>query len=310
MKKQIKLYLLTGFLGAGKTTFLMKVLEELKDQKVAVIMNEFGKVGIDGEIIRKDDLKLVEINRGSIFCSCLELSFVSALLEMVEQDMDYVFVESSGLADPSNIGEFLRLVEKRKGQVYDYSGAICIVDGVQFPEQLIEIETVERQLRFCHLVILTKTDLISKQQKEDVILKIKQVNSKVDIIESENGVYKKSFLDENLMASTWVETEDTTNTPENKPKTLTLTFDSPVSQDDFTKFLKVFQKDIYRMKGFINFETGWKQVDVVGSIIDFKDSEEKAQGSHFVIISKVGFQIVKPIFAAWEETFNIPMKLR
>ena len=112
MTQKTKLYLLTGFLGAGKTTFLSSVLNDLSDKKVAVIMNEFGKVGIDGTIIQREGMELVELNRGSIFCSCLQLSFVSALVEMADRKMEYVFVESSGLADPSTIGEFLEAVEE------------------------------------------------------------------------------------------------------------------------------------------------------------------------------------------------------
>ena len=122
MANKTKLYLLTGFLGSGKTTFLTNVLEDLSGNKVAVIMNEFGKVGIDGTIIQKEGMEIVEINRGSIFCSCLQLSFVSALIDMADRNMEYVFVESSGLADPSNIGDFLEAVEVAKGDVYDYSG--------------------------------------------------------------------------------------------------------------------------------------------------------------------------------------------
>ena len=69
--EKTSLYLLTGFLGAGKTTFLTNVLKDLEGEKVGVIMNEFGKVGIDGTIIQKEGMELVEINRSSIFCSCL-----------------------------------------------------------------------------------------------------------------------------------------------------------------------------------------------------------------------------------------------
>ena len=105
MKEKINLYLLSGFLGSGKTTFLTNILKHLSEEKVGVIMNEFGKIGIDGTIISKQGMKLVEINRGSIFCSCLKLSFVSAMIEMADYPLKYLFVESSGLADPSNIGE-------------------------------------------------------------------------------------------------------------------------------------------------------------------------------------------------------------
>ena len=72
-----KLFVLTGFLGAGKTSFLQHVLEAFSDKKLAVIQNEFGKIGIDGSILQKQGIPIKEINRGSIFCSCLQLSFVA-----------------------------------------------------------------------------------------------------------------------------------------------------------------------------------------------------------------------------------------
>ena len=87
-KKTTKLYVITGFLGAGKTTLLLKLLEHLKGSRVGIIQNEFGKLGIDGVILKNDDIHMVEINRGSIFCSCLNLSFVSALREMTQHDFD------------------------------------------------------------------------------------------------------------------------------------------------------------------------------------------------------------------------------
>ncbi len=92
MKKPIKLYTVTGFLGAGKTSFLKHVLERSGDAKVGVIQNEFGKIGIDGDIIRKDGMEMIEINRGSIFCSCLQLSFIEALQEMADKNVDYLLL--------------------------------------------------------------------------------------------------------------------------------------------------------------------------------------------------------------------------
>ena len=94
-----KLYLLTGFLGSGKTTLLLEMLKRLDNKKIGVIQNEIGKISIDGEILRNDDIQMVEINRGSIFCSCLKLNFVQALADMAEKDFEYLFVESSGIGD-------------------------------------------------------------------------------------------------------------------------------------------------------------------------------------------------------------------
>src|SRR5690606_8883044 len=99
----------------GKTTLLTNILEDLSGEKVGVIMNEFGKVSIDGNIIRKDGIELVELNRGSIFCSCLKISFAQAMMEMADRGLRYLFVESSGLADPSSIGEIMNAVKEFKG---------------------------------------------------------------------------------------------------------------------------------------------------------------------------------------------------
>lgn len=310
MENKTKLYLLTGFLGSGKTTFLTNVLNDLSDKKAGVIMNEFGKVGIDGAIIKKDDMELIEINRGSIFCSCLQLNFVSALIEMAARNMEYVFVESSGLADPSNIGEFLDAVQVAKGDVYDYSGSICIVDGVNFLAQIEDIETVERQLKFCHLAIISKVDLISEEVLDRIKQKIREINPKVEIQTSINGNLNYNFLEKDLMENDWAGTEDTTNTPENKPKTLTLTYDGEITKEKLTQFIDMIKKDSYRIKGFFKLEGGWNQVDVVGNRIDYKVTDKEEPNSQLVIISKIGPQIIKPIFNTWEEVVGKEMKLR
>ena len=300
MGKKTKLYLLTGFLGSGKTTFLTNTLKDLSEKRVGVIMNEFGKVGIDGTIIKKEDMELIEINRGSIFCSCLQLSFVSALVDMADRDMDYVFVESSGLADPSNIGEFLEAVEVAKGDVYDYSGALCIVDGLNFLEQIEDIETVERQLKFCHLVVISKVDLIDEDRLVKVIEKIKEINDSAEIQTAINGKMDYDFLEKNLLEKGWIDSEDTTNTLDNKPKTLTLTYEGELTKEELTRFLDIIKIDSYRIKGFFKLEDGWNQVDVVNKKIDYKLTDKEETTSQLVIISKIGPQIIRPIFNAWE----------
>jgi G3E family GTPase len=80
--KNTKLYILTGFLGSGKTTVLLELCRQLKDSRVGVIQNELGKINIDGTILRNDDVRMVEISRGSIFCTCLMQNFIDTLAEM------------------------------------------------------------------------------------------------------------------------------------------------------------------------------------------------------------------------------------
>jgi G3E family GTPase len=310
MNENIKLYILTGFLGAGKTTFLKNVLEDLSGEKIGVIQNEFGKIGIDGEIIKKEGMELIELNRGSIFCSCLKLSFVDAMKEMADKDIKYLFVESSGLADPSNIGDILNGLKMVKGDVYDYKGAICLVDSVNFLDQLKDIETVERQLKHCHLVIINKVDLVDDKTLDEIKEKIRCINNKVHIEMSSFGKINYDFLNRDLIQNQIAESEDTTNTPENKPKTLNLTFSGEVTREELTKFLNEIKENAYRIKGFFKLEDGWNQVDVVNKLIDFKRIDDEKELSKLVIISKIGPKIIKPIFNAWENAIGKEMKLR
>ncbi|MFQ7310591.1 MAG: CobW family GTP-binding protein [Sellimonas sp.] len=305
-----KLYVLTGFLGSGKTTVMLKILERLKGHRVGIIQNEFGKLGIDGTILRNDDIQMVEINRGSIFCSCLKLNFVQALSEMAAQDLEYLFVESSGLSDPSNIEEILEATKVMSGKEYDFKGVICLVDAVNFAEQLEDLETVYRQLKHCHLAVITKKDLVNSQQIEHLIKKIREINPVCKIETSILGELDFHFLEEDLLLYQWAEGEETTNSEETKPKTLFMDFDGEIEKQKLISFLTNLIPDVYRIKGFFHLKgEGWNQVDVVGSKIDFKKSNiyEKSQ---LVFISKIGPAIIRKIYSAWEETVGSEMKLR
>jgi len=305
-----KLYVLTGFLGSGKTTLLLRLLQQLKGHRVGIIQNEFGKLGIDGTILRDDDIQMVEINRGSIFCSCLKLNFVKALTEMAQQDFEYLFVESSGLGDPSNIAEILQAAEVAGGARYDFKGVICLVDAVNFLQQVTDEETVNRQLKHCHMAVITKSDLADAQQLQAVTAQIRSINPVCRLERAVQGDLDIGFLQDDLLLYQWAEGEDSTNIPETKPKTLFMEFDGAVPQQALTDFLQDIIPQIYRSKGFFRLEEqGWMQVDVVGSRVDFKPCmpQEKSQ---LIFISKVGPAVIRPIMNAWETRVGLPMKLK
>jgi G3E family GTPase len=308
---KIKLYALTGFLGSGKTTVLKKLLTEMQGKKIGVIQNEFGKISIDGEILRTQsrDIKMVEISKGSIFCSCLKGSFAQALIDMSKEDLEYVFVESSGLADPSNMAEILQGVAITVGPVYDFSGAICLVDAIHFEAQAEDIETVTRQLEHCNLAIISKVDLIDADKLETVVAKIKKINPICKVIYSDNGNFDSSFMDQDLTAYQWKQAEDSLNTVDNKPKTLFLNCYKNISKDLFNQFLDELKSDTYRLKGFFLLDNQWQQVDVVEERVDYEPCSEK-EHSQLVIISKIGPAIIKKIFAAWEEIFGEKPELK
>lgn len=310
-EKNTKLYVLTGFLGAGKTTVLLELIKKLEGHRIGIIQNEVGKLSIDGTILRNDDIQMVELNRGSIFCSCLKLNFVNALCEMVKQEFEYLFVESSGIGDPSNVEEILEAAKiAAGGQEYDFSGVICMVDAVNFMEQLENIEAVRRQLKHCNLAVITKTDLVEAGRMEELTAKIREINPVCQIETSSMGHMNYDFMEKDLMLYQWAEGEESTNSVATKPKTLLLEPESEVEKEKLIDFLHAVIPDVYRMKGFCQItDEGWIQVDVVGKKVDFKPAEafEKAQ---IVVISKIGTEIIRKMIAHWEEKVGTPVKLR
>ena len=305
-----KLYVLTGFLGSGKTTLLLKILEHLKGHRVGIIQNEFGKLSIDGDILRNDDIQMIEITRGSIFCSCLKLSFVAALSEMAQQDFEYLFVESSGLGDPSNVAEILTAAEIAAGKKFDFKGVLCMVDALHFLQQVEDEETVNRQLKHCHLAAITKSDLVDAGQLQAITDKIRSVNPICLLEESRHGGLSMNFLDTDLLLYQWAEGEESLNLKENKPKTLFLDFEGEVEKEKLLAFFQPVIPGIYRSKGFFRIVgEGWMQVDVVGDTIDFK-SCQPAEKSQLVFISRIGPAIIRDIMNAWQAHVGLPMKLK
>ncbi|MBF0995494.1 MAG: GTP-binding protein, partial [Lachnospiraceae bacterium] len=271
--------------------------------------NEFGKIGIDGSILQRQGIPIKEIIRGSIFCSCLQLSFVEALAELAKSDAEYLFVESSGLADPSNIRDILKSVEVLAGDVYDFQGVICLIDGVHFPKQVKDTETVDRQLKHCDVAIINKIDLISEEQYKKVFSLVREVNPHCQVLSCAHGQADLSFMKEAFLQGDWAFSEESLNRVDNKPKTISLFCSENVEKGKFQQFLQAVLPECYRIKGFFLLDRSWTQVDVVEELIDYKPCPTK-EISELVFLSKVGPKVIRSIDEAWKKYMDSPMKLK
>lgn len=305
-----KLYIFTGFLGSGKTTLLAELMRKLEHKNIGVIQNEFGRIGIDGEILKRDGIEMVELNRGSIFCTCLKIHFVDALSQMAQKNFDYLFVESSGVGDPSNVDEILSVVKETKGVEYDFSGVLCLVDAVNFLDQLQDEETVARQIKHCHLAVISKTDLVDEARILEIKKQIREINPLCLIEVTEHGNLNPDFMKLNLLEYQFAENEPTLNTPETIPKALMIHPKEPVDKAEFEKFALAIADQLHRLKGFVDFKNaGWQQVDLVGRTLDYKSSEAKAN-QQLVIISKIGPKIIRPVINEWKANIKAEMELK
>ena len=285
------------------------MLDHITDRKIGIIQNEFGKLSVDGERIQRGGITMTEICRGSIFCSCLKLTFAQSLAEMGKMDLDVVFVESSGLADPSNMEEILTAVRVMAGDVYAFKGASCLVDAVNFREQVEAEETVRRQLLHCHMAVVNKVDLIQAEELENLTELIRSYNPRCKLVTCTNGKVDLGFLQEDLLALQWVEDEECTNSVDNKPKTFSLECREPLPMSQLRAFLEAVLPDCYRIKGVFLLEEGWHQVDVVEKLIDLQPCGEQ-DVSHIVFLTKIGPKMIRVVDNAWKEIVAKPMKLK
>lgn len=182
----IPLYLVTGFLGSGKTTFLKEAITECSPKKnVAIIQNEFAPENIDGEELRqlKKPFEILEINNGSVFCVCLLSDFITSLKSFIlEVSPDLVILESSGLSDPIAIAEILQSPELIN-HVY-LAHSYCIVDVLNYKNIQNLMTRVRHQILIADTIILNKIDKTNSKQTRSVRQLVFDINSKAKIMET------------------------------------------------------------------------------------------------------------------------------
>lgn len=175
-QKKCRVFLISGFLGSGKTTLLKHLLNNVPEgEKVAVLMNEFGKAGVDGDLVRKNGLEVIEISRGSIFCACAKGDFLRALYNIFKDYFPTVlFVEASGVANTTDMKKDLD--HGMLGGFYAFNGNICVVDAYRFEDWFDLFNAVPMQAKAATHIVINKTDLVSERELKALEKHIAEIN--------------------------------------------------------------------------------------------------------------------------------------
>jgi len=174
MSEVTSVYLITGFLGSGKTTFLNRIIDKFpRDKKLTILMNEFGEIGVDGTLIEGDEIDMMEISRGSIFCVCVKTDFIKGLYELsTTVQPDVLLIESTGVANPSDLKRDLKLpiFEDR----FQFNEQFCLIDAAHFLDAYGAYASLEKQIASSTVFIINKTDLASPETIEETKKVIRQ----------------------------------------------------------------------------------------------------------------------------------------
>lgn len=193
---KIPVTVLTGYLGSGKTTLLNRILSEDHGKRYAVIVNEFGEIGIDNDLIVESDEEIYEMNNGCVCCTVR-----GDLVRVVEGLMrrpgrfDAIIVETTGLADPAPVAQTFFMDDDVRSKTR-LDAVVALVDSKHLPLRLKDSKEAADQIAFADVVVLNKSDLVSTEELEQVEAAVRAMNPSARIHRTERaGVGLSDVLD-------------------------------------------------------------------------------------------------------------------
>ena len=182
MSDKIPVTVLTGYLGAGKTTLLNRILSEEHGKRYAVIVNEFGEIGIDNELVVGADEEVFEMNNGCICCTVRGdlIRIIEGLMKR-KGKFDAIIVETTGLADPAPVAQTF-FVDEAVQDNARLDAVVTVADAKWLKDRLKDAPESKNQIAFADVILLNKTDLVSKEEVEDVEARIRGINPYARVI--------------------------------------------------------------------------------------------------------------------------------
>ena len=176
-----KIDIVSGFLGAGKTTFIKRVLETVKNEKTVLIENEFGEVGIDGGFLEDSGIEIKEMNSGCICCSLVG-DFTSNLQEILEKyEPERVIIEPSGVGKLSDVMKAVELVESKLS--IEPGKSVTVVDASKCKMYAKNFgEFFNNQIQYADIIVLSRTDITDDKKQANAIEIVRQINPTAKII--------------------------------------------------------------------------------------------------------------------------------
>ncbi|HVE81066.1 MAG TPA: GTP-binding protein [Candidatus Dormibacteraeota bacterium] len=251
--KKIPITAITGFLGSGKTTLLNHILENNQGLKIGVVVNDYGQINIDSKLIAARTDKTLELTNGCMCCSLSSLELDEAISQFAHpgSQIDYIIIEASGLAEPSDLAATLRAA---MGRYTRLDSIIAIIDAYNLEKNAAEHDSAIRQIEYSDFVIINKTDLVPKSKVDDITKLIKGMNERVRIFTA-----KHAQVDVRLLLGQEPERAEHKE-PGHKHKhahddysSVSFETDKALDPLKFQNFVnKQIPNEVYRAKGFVN----------------------------------------------------------
>lgn len=252
-----EVYILSGFLGSGKTTLLKRLLEneQSRGRKTAVMMNELGKVSIDSEVARDEDVALKELLGGCICCSIQDKLEAQLQDLLINEKPEVIYIETTGAAHPVEVLD--GILSPLFADQFTIKGIVTTVDGLRWRDRKTLSPQLQQllleQVKHADFILINKMDELSESEQSKIIFEIQNINSIARCLLTN---FSQVSIDElrKLTMSFSKQSSSTLTQSALNLTTYVYQFKGPISHSGFEDFLKEISERIYRIKGYIKFD--------------------------------------------------------
>jgi len=255
--KKIPITLLTGFLGAGKTSIINYIISKNNDLKIGVILNEFGDVALESNFLKSKDEEIIEIPNGCM-CCVAKKDFIGALDKIMKYQphTDYILIEASGLSDPLQV--LLTFYSPILKEKFRLDSILCVVDVVNYDYTMDNYDIASEQIATSDIILLSKLEGVEKSTLDRISAAILGLNNKAKILEINENLPLNLIMDTSKFnyANYQGEYFENDNEPEhlhNNVNDLFFKTDKVVEYSKIMNIYKNLERGVIRSKGYINF---------------------------------------------------------
>jgi G3E family GTPase len=260
----IPVTVLTGYLGAGKTTLLNRILSEQHGRRYAVVINEFGELGVDNDLVVNTDEEVFEMNNGCVCCTVRgDLIRIIGGLMKRRGKFDGIIIETTGLANPAPVAQTFFVDEDVRARTR-LDAIVTVVDAKHLPQRLADSHEAEDQIAFADVIVVNKTDLVPPEQLEEVELRIRAINRYAAIHRTERAALpigdvldRRAFDLERVLAMEPAFLTDDAHEHDDDITSVSFEQERPIDAEKFnawiTALLATKGQDLLRTKGILSY---------------------------------------------------------